>query len=359
MADWAYALSQGLAAGAKTGADIIDTNMKADAAATAEQRAANIRLDTQTRLLAAEDAMKNRAAERFSAVVKTKMGEAVPVEVDPISKSGLTRDSATAYDAATGTPGADFSMSPQQLQQTLATATATLNNPTATDKQREDARGLIAALSAQGESQIKNNAEAVSGKTRMRTLDEAQAAAKEYTLQNDAPAYIAGTGMLNSANKDDLADRRLSQQARIAQTEGDRRERMANAANEQKERIATNRDESRERAAEIRAEALAERAEKAGKGANKSAMIQNIEFMRDELKWTPEKIESFVFEKKGVSVKELAANILSSNKEALTPAEAIARARELDSAFEPNGKGAAAAGAAPILKYDPKTGKFK
>ena len=338
--DWASALSAGLSAGAKAGVDIIDTRMKADAQASAEQRAADTKLDTASRMLAIEDAMKTRAAERFSGVVKDQMGGTVPVEAEPVAKTGLTRDSAVAADPEAGTPGANFQQSPDQIKQIMARAQATVNNPAATDSQREDARGLMAALTAQMASQQELNDKAAEGKTRPRTSDEAQKAALDYTLQNDAPAFIAGTGMLNSANKDDLADRRLAQQALIAKTESDRKERSDNLRHDD---------------AMARLDALTEKG--SGKNGQPSALRQNVDLLK-ELGYGPDKIEKFIFDKKEISAEDIAAKLLGSDKFGeMTPELAMAKAMAIKNAA----KTAPAEGAAgpKKLTYDPATGKFK
>lgn len=82
MGAWGNAIAQGIGAAAQSGADIIDSRMKVDAAVQAEQRAANIKLDTASRMLAIEEAMKSRAAQRFSAAVKGRM-QGAPLEIAP------------------------------------------------------------------------------------------------------------------------------------------------------------------------------------------------------------------------------------------------------------------------------------
>lgn len=354
--DWAYAMSQGLAAGAKAGADVIDTRQKAEAAATAEQRAANVKLDTAERMLAIEDAMKTRASERFAKVVKAKMGEQVPLAAQPVSATGLTRDSATDFTLGDGTPArANFQQSPQQLAELARNAKATAENPDATTAQREDARALMEALTAQGEAQSGLNNKAAAGKTRPRTMDEAQQAALDDTLQNDAPAFIAGTGMLSADRKQEAAEKALALKEKLATTEGER-----------KERIAAGHDDQREKAADQRFEALMTRIEAGttGKAGNKSALRQNVELLQ-ELGYTPDKIEKFIFDKKGLSVADIAAKMLSADKFGeLTPEAAATKAQALVNALDKAGAKAAPAaapgGAAPkMLHYDPATGGFK
>jgi hypothetical protein len=109
----------------------------------------------------------------------------------------------------------------------LAVAQATLKNPSATDQQKADAQALIAQLGKQVDAQKEVNADAVDGKTRPRTTEEAVDAANNYALMNDPEAYVAGTTAYNNANKDDLAQKRLDQQGKLAREAGDRQERLA------------------------------------------------------------------------------------------------------------------------------------
>lgn len=59
MADWGYAIGQGIGAGAKSASGIIDTQIKEDA----DARAADRQLDLQMRLQASQEAMQERARE--------------------------------------------------------------------------------------------------------------------------------------------------------------------------------------------------------------------------------------------------------------------------------------------------------
>lgn len=204
MADWAYAIGSGLAAGANAGANTMDQQIHANFQAQAEQRAADIKLDTDQRLLAIQEAMKNRAAERFSTVVKAKMGEPVQAEAQPVSETGITHASGEAI----GLP-ASLQQSPAAVKNLMTLAQGTLANPTATDQQKEDARALMDQIGRQSDAQATLNAADAKGKTRPRTVDEASQAALDETLQTDAPAFAAGTGMLSTGYKQDIAARNL------------------------------------------------------------------------------------------------------------------------------------------------------
>lgn len=357
--EWAHAIGQGIAGAAKAGADIIDTNMKRDAQIEAEQRAADMKLATAERLAAIQEAMQNRAAERFAGGVKAKMGEEVPVEAAPVDQTGVSRESAKAIGLVSG-----LKLTGPEMKKHLDEAKATLANPSATAEQKDIAQLMIDQLGRQAEAQAKINGEAVGGKTRKRTLDEAAQAALDDALMNDAPAYMAGTGMLAAANKSKVEMSKIEREEKL------KREEMGLKAQIEREKI-DQRDADSVRdseAASARVKALADRAAASGKGSNKTAMIQNIEYMTSVLKYTPEQVEAYVFEKKGISEKELAANILSKDKYGeMTPADAAARARSLSAAFDaaPAAKPAASsASAAPAagpkkLKWNPSIGKFE
>lgn len=366
MSDWANALLSGIGAAANTGAGIIGDQMKQDAAALAEQRAADVKLDTAQRLMAMEEAMKTRAAERFSGTVKAKMGEQLPVDAQTVQQTGITSDSAKVLgkfdfgngpEDATGiTGGAD------KIKTMLKSAIAASNNPDLTDAQRSDARGLADQLGAQVIEQDRLNKEAVDGKTRTRTIGEARQAALDDTLQNDPGAFIAGTGMLGSIMKDEATQRAADLKERLATSEADRKERQANADRDSREAIAADRDAQREKAADQRYEAMMARIEagfSGGKG-NKSALIQNMEWLRDNLKWTPDQLADYVTEKKHLAPEDIAAKLLSADKFGeLTPETAMQRATQLVKARDAMGSGGqAGSSSGKVLNYDPKTGKF-
>lgn len=352
--EWANAIGQGIAGAAKTGADIIDKQMQQTAQMEADQRAADRKLDTATRLAAAQEAMQNRAAERASGVIKAKMGEEIPMESAPVEKTGVTRAAA----AEAGWSGGGLELDSAGLADLKKKASDTLGNPAATPAQKEDAKILLELLAEQEGGQAKLNAKAVDGKTRKRTLDEATDAARETLLQTDAPGFKALTGMLAAAGKSKAEQSKLEA----------RREEMELKAKIEREKIAQRDTDSvrDNETAQARIKAIADRAAAAGiGGGKKSAMIQNIEFMTSVLKYTPEQIDAYVFEKKGISEKELAAKILSKDKYGeMTVAEAADKARELSAAFDVSPSAAPSAAAAPAsgpkrLKWNPSTGKLE
>lgn len=272
MADWGYALGKSIQAGAQAGSDALDRQMKTDAAVAAEQRAADIQIDTKQRLMAIEQAMRTRAAERFSTVVRQKM-QGQPLEIAPGDPAPLTNE----------------------------------------------------------------------GMTVKPSIEDATQQALDDTLQNDPEAYMAGTGMLGSVMKERTQERQLAAREKIEQARIDSREKTEAAKLEQRDRS----DNKRYEAMMARIEASANRAAGGGKGGSKSALIQNVEFMRDVLKYSPEKIESFIFDKKTISKPELTAKILSDAKKSMddiTPEQASAMADSILSA------GAAAKPATPASK---------
>jgi hypothetical protein len=356
MSDWANALMTGLGAAAQTGAGIIGDQMKQDAALQAEQRAADIKLDTAQRMMAMEEAMKSRAAERFSSMVKTKAGEELPVDAPTVPQTGITRASADA--AGTG-PG--FAMDATEAAATIRRFQAVRDNPNATDEQKADAQGVIDQLTRQVDAQVDLNNKSVEGKTRKRSPMEAAHAALDDALQNDPLAYIAGTGMLGSVLKDEATQRAADLKERLATAEADRKERQANADRDSREAIAEGRDAQREKAADQRFEAMMKRLEVGFNGgkSGKSAMVQNLEWLRDNLKWTPDQLADYVTEKKHLAPEDIAAKLLSADKFGeLTPETAMQRATQLVKARDSIGASGSSSSTSKTLTYDPKTGKF-
>jgi hypothetical protein len=361
MADWAHALATGLGAAANTGANIIGDQMKQRDQMAAEQRAADIKLDLAQRMAAADEMMKNRAAERFSGVVKAKMGEEVPVEAPSVNQTGITRDAgkAAGYVDVNGTQVAgSFNADPATLRQMLQNANRRLMDPASTDEQRTQAQELVTVLQKQIEAQSGINAKAVEGKTRKRTAEEAAHAALEDTLTSDAPAFMAGTGMLSAYGKLDDGDKKL----KLQQAEAERKERQANADRESRERTAAERDDSRERIAAQRMEAMFERLN-GGKNGAKSAMVQNLEWLKTNLKFSDQQLADFVTEKKHTSAEDIAAKLLSADKFGdLTPETAMEKATKLVQARDKLQGGTSSAGPADSgkrLKYNPATGKVE
>lgn len=285
--DFGYALGQGLAAGARSGVESIEAGQKQEAAIAAEQRAADRQLDTAQRMMAIQEAMKNRAAERFSTVVKAKMTGA-PLQIAPGDPAPLTNE--------------DMTVKP--------------------------------------------------------SIDDAAQQALDETLMSDPAAYQAGTGMLGGVMKEKAEAKRLESREKI---EADK---LAS-----REHIEETKAAQRERAEERRFTALMARVEKSsggGKNGSKSAMVQNLEWMRDNLKWTPDQLADYVTEKKHTSTEDIAAKLLSADKFGeLTPEVAMQRAQQLVQAGDKlRGASAKPAASGPAsapkrMKYNPATGKIE
>jgi hypothetical protein len=262
--NWGYALAQGGAAAAGAGADLADKQLKEEA----EMRAADRKLADQERLLAIQEAMKNRAAERFSAVAKQKAGEEVPMEGKAVTETGLTQEGATAAGLQSGIQG-----DVKTVKGIVERAKMMLTDPNSTDEQKQQAQELIAQIEGQVKTQEGANAKAAEGKTRKRTWSEAIQAAREDTALNDAPAFIAGESMFGADRKADLEERKIQS-----------REKIEDEKNKQREKEAVYRDEQAQR----RHEALMERLEKQGqKGVetqNKQLLVQGAIALRDEVR---------------------------------------------------------------------------
>jgi hypothetical protein len=276
MADWASALAGGIGAAATTGANLMGDQIKQQQALEAEQRAADIKLDLQQRMAAADEMARNRAADRFSAVVKQKMGEDVPVEAPGVDKTGITRAAGQAVGSVdvdgTQVTGS-FNADPATLRQMLQNANRRLMDPASTDEQRTEARQLVTVLQKQVDAQAGINAQSVEGKTRKRTVDEASQAALDYALQNDASAYIAGSGMLAAAQKQDATSRALD----LREKQIDERLAASKDRTDMMGQIAQIRADAARDAAEARAEAIRERATSGAISASTKTMLINSE----------------------------------------------------------------------------------
>lgn len=215
MSDFAYALSQGLAAGAKTGGEIVGDQMRIQQQADAEQRAADIKLDTASRMMAIEQAMKTRAAERFSTIAQQKAGEQVPVDPATVNETGITHASGAQavgmMDYGNGPEAASgISADPAALRQIVTKYQAVLTDPAATPEQKADAQALLDQIGKQASAQSDINTKAAKGKTRKRTAGESmKAALDDPAALADPEAFMAGTGMLSAYNKLDDEDARL------------------------------------------------------------------------------------------------------------------------------------------------------
>jgi hypothetical protein len=304
MADWARALSEGLAQGFKAGSGLIDAEIKKEDQRETDSIAADRKLQDAERLLAIQDTMKNRAAERFSGVARQKMGEQVPVGVEPVTS--LSSDGARAAGYKDGL----VNMNPLDASGRLQ---AILMDPNATTEQKENAQGMLEQIVQQAKAQRGLNEREAEGKTRPRTRDEAIQAALEDTSINDPAAFVAGHTMFKDDAKEKLEERKLAS----------------------KEKIEQNRIDQRDRSDDKRFEAMMARIESAtgGKAGNKTALVQNAEYLKT-LGYSDDKIEKFIFDKKEPSIEELAGKILSSDKlGGMTPVQAADKAIALRNAL--------------------------
>lgn len=358
MGKWASALGQGVAAVAKVGSEAIDTQMKLDATIAAEQRAADIKLATAERMMAIEEAMRNRAADRFTQLVQKKAGEQVPVETPSIEQTGLTRDSAVA--PTDEQPGANFAQDPEQLAKLEQQLQAAAADPSRTEEQRQDARDALSALQAQKAKQKDVNAASVAGKTRDRTALEAARAAMEEAGTTDAAAFAAGTSLWKDAVNRDDKKTEAAAQAREKDADRASRERVAGMQTDARRDIAaaetarkTEADRQRAAAAQARTEALA-----GGKGPKATALMQNYEFMTTKLGKSQEEAEKLLFQAKDSSEAEKVFKLLQADKFGdLTVEAAFEKVRGIASAGkEP---AAPAAGAPKRLKFNPATGNIE
>jgi hypothetical protein len=103
MSKWGNALAGGLAAAAKSGAESLGMMEKEQMQVAAEQRAADLQLATQERLMAIKEAQANRASEHFSNVVKQKIDSGLPMrEAEDAALNELKTSNPAAYTAGMG-----------------------------------------------------------------------------------------------------------------------------------------------------------------------------------------------------------------------------------------------------------------
>lgn len=358
MADWASALAQGVSAAANTGAGIMGDQIKMDQQLQAEQAASDIKLDLHTRMAAADEMMKNRAAENFSSYVKKFADEEIPVEPQTVPQTGITRASADVVGTGPG-----FAGSAQELAATLKKYQAASQDPNLTDEQRADAQGVVDQISKQVFAQQQMNEDAADGKTRKRTPDEVNEAAKSYALQNDAPAFIAGTAMLAPGDRQDAIDKANA----LKEKDITRKDAQAVADRESREKIASNRDDQREKAADQRFEAMMAKLGPDGKGSggSKSATVQTLEFLRDELGWSKSEIGAYLTQSKHASVEDIYLKLKTANDKNFGEAsddELMQKAQSIATMSRGSGAAPAASStpsASKTLNWDPKTGTFK
>lgn len=355
MSNWAHAIGKGLQAGAKAGSDALDQQMKTQAGIDAEQRAANLKLDMASRMMAIEEAQKNRAAERYSKVAQQMLGEQIPVAAKPVSETGITHEAGIAVGLKTG----GLQMDAASMEALKQQAQDTIESPGATKQQKDDAAALLAQIDKQVGAQGTLNASAVAGKTRNRTEIEAARAAMEKLIVTDLPAAKAAQDVFGTIDKGEREDAKLASKERIAKEEGERNERIAERERMRRESADVQRHEDSMSRLEVMMARSGARAAAGSKSGSKSALIQNVEFMRDKLGYSPEKIESFIFDKKTISKAELTAKLLADakkNNEDVTPEQAATMADSILSASAPAAKTAATP---KRLKYNAATGKVE
>lgn len=315
MANWAAAIAGGLAAAADSGSRMIDQRLQEDA----DQRASNRKLADAERLMAIQESMKNRAAERFSAIAKQKAEEEIPVEAAGVEQTGLAPESAVELKDGKGAPITSNFGNPQEA---LKAAQNILSNPNASAEAKEYAQLTIEGVQKQIAAQSGLNTQAAAGKTRKRTWEEAINAAREETALNDAPAFVAGENMFGAERKDKQAEARMAAQAKMQAIALESADKRAGQKIELDREQAAQREAAEERRHK---EIMAER-ERVAKTGGSTALAQNVAMLK-ELGFSPEKIEKFIFNKKDISVEDIAAKMLAADDTGeLTPEMAAQRA---------------------------------
>lgn len=352
MGRWGEALAGAAGAVANVGAQALDRQLKMQDQADAEQRAADLKIDTASRMMAAEEMMKNRAAERFAAVTQQKLGEPV-VNPDPVEQTGISRESAEAAGTGSG-----FDMNAQDLAQLERKAQDTIANPSATAEQKQDAQLLLDQLGrqkkAQGDINLKDAT--ANNKVRTRTTKEARDTAFEATATTDPAAYMAGQGMWKQAMETDRIDTKDAQATKDKQLDRESLERRTGMQVDQRA-TAAQAETERKSAADKKRDAT-NRARLEAKGANArqtTALMQNVAML--EARGVPkEQIDDFIFKTKDSSRAEKVFKLMLHDKFGdMSIDDAVKKVDGVESATSTK----PAAGAGKIRTWNPATGKFE
>lgn len=332
MADWGKAFSSA----AKGASGLLQAEIDSERKLEAEEIAADRNLKTQERLLAAKQAMENRAAERFAEIYKRERDVPAQQEAAPV----------TEFTAA-GTQQAGFRDGMQGDAAALVRQfSAVLNNPNATDEQKGHAQAILGQLGEQVDGQKQANAKAVEGKTRPRSFNETMEAAVQTAMGEDAPAAAYGAGLLDKLTKD---DRELAKQREIT-----KREEMKEAGRDRR-----NREDNETTLARV--EKQIKDAQKTG---NKALEQQYAISLRTEISSIDREIREMERNKKGLlpdETQDIDATIADRRAERKQLVE-LQNQYFKDAGInvpEPPAKPAADAPAVKTLTYDPKTRTFK
>lgn len=273
----ASALAGGLTGAAEAGGKALFEQMKSD---LEEQKA--------LRIAEATEARKNAPMERFSGLVNAKMGEQVPVEAAPAAQYSPGQ-------------GLDPSRTPDLIARINALPDS---NP--------DKAPMLAQLKSQLEANQQAEQEKVAGQTRPRTLQEATKAAKEESLRTDPGAYLAGE-TLTAADKRDIEELKIASREKISKDELAQRERA---------------DARKFDAMMARFESMT-----GGSAEKKTELRRNVELLQ-ELKFSPEKVEDYITQRKSIPLEDTAVKFLATDITGqMTPEEAAKRAVALRNAL--------------------------
>lgn len=350
MSRWGSALASAAGAVANVGVEALDRQMKQADQIEAEQRAANLKLSMAERTMAMEEAMKLRAAERFTKMTGAKLGEEVPLEAPGIDKTGIRRESAGENDQLR------VDVNPENIAQMEQVLRSRMQDPNLSEAERAEAKEGLEQLERQKKAQGELNAKSVEGKTRKRSVPEARDAALEAAATTDPGAFIAGQSMWSNAMKDERAD--AKDKATAAEKDADRssREKIAGMQVEQRATSTAaetarkaEADKARAAAAQAKAESLA-----GGKGEKATAMMKNYQFLITTMGKTPEEAEKVLFLSKDSSEAEKVFKMLMNDKYGdLTPESAVEKVRGI-------GQAVGSGGSKPQrLKLNIKTGELE
>lgn len=204
---------------------------------------------------------------------------------------------------------------------------------------------MLAQYDRQMASDNKAAQDAVAGKTRKMTSDEALNAALDKAKLEDPVAYAAGKAIaqdniLKVGEGDTIYDRTTGKVLFSNTSKADRQQ----AHDDRRAEIEADRNDSRERMSADRLDAMLSRLGKNGQG---TSLTQNVDMLRSMKNadgspaYSDSDIRNFIFNKKETSLDDLAGKLLTSDpnagtKKAMTPEDAVQKAISLRAAINKN-----------------------
>lgn len=236
---------------------------------------------------------------KFKSIAENYANEEIPVIADPVN--GLTGyNPQTEGDTYKGKPvvNGGFIGSQETIDNIEKRAQALPDSD-------PNKQGLINQIANQKQGDQTRAQEKLAGKTRKTTSQEAVNLALDELKVSDPETYVKVKEALGKAGEFDF---------KVAQEKG-------------KEAAASNKLEQEQRNENRKYNLLLEQVRaKEGKGENATALIQNVEYLKS-LNYSAEDIKNFIYNKKQMSVDDLAGKLMSSDTlGSMTPQDAVTKA---------------------------------